>query len=145
MALQAAPPFAVFEGCEERLPIKDSKPAWGSMSVIAMLRSPTRPWHRIGVAHALGVFQICVPKVNERRRTHEVIPPHLSVSNLLCRSNNCDPENKIGSVRNQVRQKESPRKADGIGLNKPQSQPSHETQDRQGAEHKRIYTIEVSD
>jgi hypothetical protein len=67
-----------------------------------------------------------------------VIPPHLGVRNLRCGSNNCDPENKIRSVRNQVRQKESPGKADGVGLNKPQSQPGHATQDRQGAEHKRI-------
>jgi len=106
------------------------------VSGMAVLRSPL--WHRIGVAHALGVFQICAPKVNERRRTHEVIPPHLSVRNLLCGSNNCDPENKIRGVRNQVREKESPRKAHGMGLNKPQSQPRHETQ--RPPRHKRINT-----
>jgi len=38
VSLRAAPPFAVFEGCDERLPIKDSKPAWGLMNDMGMLR-----------------------------------------------------------------------------------------------------------
>ena len=97
-------------------------------------------WHRIRVAHALGVFQVCVPKEYGRCGTHDVVPPHLSVSDLFRGPNNYDPENKIGGVRNQVRQKESSRKADSMGLNKPQSQPSREAQDRQGTEQKRINT-----
>jgi len=36
VSLQAAPPFPVCEGYEERLPIKDSKPPWESMSAIAI-------------------------------------------------------------------------------------------------------------
>jgi len=68
-----------------------------------------------------------------------MVPTHLSVSDLCRRPNDCDPENKIGSVRDQVRQKESSCTGDGMGPNQPQSQPSHETQHRQCTKQKRIH------
>jgi hypothetical protein len=89
-----------------------------------------------GTGYVLRTRLECSRYVYQRKTdacwTHDVIPPHLSISDLRSGSNDSNPEHKIGGIRNQVCQKESSRKANGVRLNKPQSQPSHEAQDRQG-------------